>query len=76
MPIDKDRIPHAGETVYLKNDPKCTAMYLDRIIRKGKQSFGFCTWTEYVLVDDELLGQEREKEILFDHLTVYPPVVK
>lgn len=71
MPIDKDRIPQVGETVYLKADTKCTAMYLERVYEKDKTAYGFCTWTTYELIDDELMSQDHEKEYLLSELTVY-----
>lgn len=71
MPIDKDRIPQAGETVYLKGDKKCVAMYLERVYRKGKREVAFCTWTEYEMFNDELFSHAREKEIYLEKLTVF-----
>lgn len=74
MPQDKDRIPQAGETVYLKGDTRCVAMYLERVIIKNKAEYGHCTWTAYEMFDDELLSKAHEKEFLLSDLTVYPPV--
>ena len=76
MPVDKKRIPHAGETVYIKNDPKCIAMYLDQIFTRNNVNHARCLWTEYEMLDDELIGTEKEKEFLLSDLTVYPPVTK
>jgi hypothetical protein len=73
MPIDKDRIPQVGETVYQKGDTKCVRMYLERVYKKGKREYGLCTWTSYEMFDDELVGQSREKEFPFGNLTIYPP---
>lgn len=71
MPIDKDRIPQAGETVYQKGDSRCVAMYLDRVYKKGKSEYGFCTWTSYEMFDEELFSKEHEREFLLSDLTVY-----
>lgn len=72
MPIDKDRIPQAGETVYQKGDPRSVAMYLERVFVKDKVQYATCSWTEYEMVDDELMGTDQEKEFLLSELTVYP----
>jgi hypothetical protein len=73
MPQDKDRIPQAGETVYLKGDSRCVAMYLDRVYPINRIDYGFCTWTSYELFNDELMSQNNEKEFLLSDLTIYPP---
>jgi hypothetical protein len=73
MPQDKDRIPQAGETVYLRGDSRCVAMYLDRVYTKEKVEYAHCIWTEYEMFDDELLSHPREKAFLLSALTVYPP---
>lgn len=69
----KDRKPQAGETVYLRGDPRCTAMYLDRIYKKDNVEQGYCYWTAYELHNDELLSHAREKEFLLEELTIIPP---
>lgn len=63
--------PQVGDTVYLRGDPKVTGMYLDRTYKKGTTEYGFCTWTAYELVDDELIGKENEKEFLLSELTLF-----
>jgi hypothetical protein len=73
MPKDKDRIPQVGETVYLKTDSRCTPMYLDRVYQKEKVEYGFCVWTAYELVDDDLLSYDHQKEFPLEELTVYAP---
>lgn len=73
MPQDKDRIPQAGETVYVKGDLRCVAMYLNRVITKDKVEYGHCTWTAYEMFDDELISKDNEKDFLLSELTVYPP---
>lgn len=70
----KDRTPLVGETVYLRGDFKCTAMYLDRIYKKANEEYGFCYWTAYELFDDELSSQVVEREFLMGDLTIIPPV--
>jgi hypothetical protein len=75
MPQDKARIPQAGETVYLRGDTKCVAMYLDRVYIKDKTEYAQCSWTEYEMFNDELLQHSREKVFLLSELTVYPPVM-
>lgn len=74
MPQDKDRIPQAGETVYLRSNPRCVPMYLDRVYTKNKTEYANCTWTSYEMFDDELLSHAHEQEFLLSELTVYPPV--
>ena len=74
MPQDKDRIPQAGETVYLRGDSRCIAMYLDRVYIKDKLEYAQCSWTEYEMFDDELISKDREKDFLLSELTLYPPV--
>lgn len=76
MPQDKDRIPQAGETVYLRGDSKCVAMYLDRVFIKDKLEYGQCTWTAYEMFDDELMSHSHEKDFLLSELTVYAPGTK
>lgn len=73
MPQDKDRIPQAGETVYVKGDKRCIAMYLERVYTKDKTDYAFCTWTAYEFVDEELFSHNHEKEFLLSDLTVYAP---
>jgi hypothetical protein len=73
MPQDKARIPQAGETVYLKGDARCIAMYLERVYTKDKIQHAQCTWTEYEMFDDELISTPKEKVFLLNELTVYPP---
>lgn len=67
--------PQATDTVYLRGDAKCTAMYLDRTFKKGTTEYGVCIWTVYEMFDDELIGTENEKEFLLSELTLFtePP---
>lgn len=63
--------PQGGDTVFLKNDTKRTAMYLERTYRKGTTEYGTCSWTVYELVDEELVGTAMEKDFLVSELTVF-----
>jgi len=69
----QDRKPWVGETVYLRGDSKCTAMYLDKIHKRDNVEYGFCIWTVYELFDDELSSQVIEKEFLLAELTIIVP---
>jgi hypothetical protein len=69
----KDRKPLVGETVYLRGDSRCTAMYLDKAYKKDNVEYGFCIWTAYELFDDELSSQVIEKEFLLEELTIIVP---
>lgn len=63
--------PQVGDTVYLRGDLLCTAMYLDRTYKKGTTEYGFCTWTVYEMFDDELIGKDNQKEYLLSDLTLF-----
>ncbi|MFM2017897.1 MAG: hypothetical protein RL007_1553 [Bacteroidota bacterium] len=76
MPIDKKRIPQAGETVYRRGDSQCTSMYLERVVTRDNIQYAWCVWTDYELFDDELISQDREKEFLLSELTVYASEAK
>ena len=74
MPIDKDRIPQAGETVYVKGDVRSVAMYLDRVIVINKVEYGHCSWTSYEMFNDELFSKDNQKEFPLSTLTIYPHI--
>ena len=70
----KDRKPIAGDTVYLRGDAKCVAMYLEKVIRRGIVEYGFCLWSSYHMQDGELVTEDNEKEFLLEELTIVIPV--
>jgi hypothetical protein len=67
--------PQGGDTVFLRGDEKRTAMYLERTYVKNQIEYGTCTWTEYEMFEDELIGTEMKKEFLVSDLTLFidPP---
>lgn len=63
--------PQGGDTVFLRDDPKRVAMYLERTYREGTTEYGTCSWTEYEMFDDELIGTEKQKDFLVSELTLF-----
>ncbi len=63
--------PQGGDRVFLRNDAKRIAMYLERTYIKDKLEYGTCSWTVYEIFDDELIGKEMQQDFLVSELTLF-----
>lgn len=63
--------PQGGDRVFLRNDEKRTAMYLERTYIKDNVEYGTCSWTVYEMLDDELTGQDLQQDFPVSELTLF-----
>lgn len=63
--------PQGGDRVFLRNDAKRTAMYLERTYIKDSVEYATCSWTVYEMLDDELTGQELQQDFPLSELTLF-----
>lgn len=63
--------PQGGDRVFLRNDAKRTAMYLERTYMQDNVEYATCSWTVYEMLDDELTGQELQQDFPLSDLTLF-----